>query len=200
MTRLHLRISRTAVVAVTTFLIVQTMLHHSIAREPETVLTRDRASALARLALKAIDKEYPNKPEHVLGGPADVKGPRALHPAFFGCYDWHSSVHGHWMLVRLLRVVPELPDANDIRAVLRGHLTIENLQAEAEYFLRKDSKSFERPYGWAWLLKLAEELRTWDDADARVWAGNLRPLAQVIVEKYLEFFPKQTYPIRTGVH
>jgi hypothetical protein len=147
-----------------------------------------------------MSKEYPNKPEHVMAGPDDVKGPAALHPAFYGCYDWHSSVHGHWMVARLLRLFPDLPEADEIRAVLGDHLTAENLKAEADYFARKESKSFERPYGWAWLLKLAEELEGWDDPDARRWSKDLRPLADRIVSQYLEFFPKQTYPIRTGVH
>jgi hypothetical protein len=170
------------------------------AGEPLPKLTREQASAFARLALKGTDKEYPNKPEHVMGGPDDVKGPKALHPAFYGCYDWHSSVHGHWMLARLLRRFPDLPEAGEIRSMLKGHLTAEKLKAEADYFARKDSKSFERPYGWAWLLKLAEELRAWDDPDAREWSRNLQPLADAIVARYLDFFPKQTYPIRTGVH
>src|SRR5262249_25510457 len=142
----------------------------------------------------------PNKPEHVMAGSADVLGPRALHPAFFGCYDWHSSVHGHWMLVRLLRLFPDMPERMEITTVLRTHLTAQNLKSEADYFLRKESKSFERPYGWAWLLKLAEELHGWDDLEARTWALNLKPLAGALVARYLEFFPKQTYPIRTGVH
>jgi hypothetical protein len=163
-------------------------------------LSPERASSFARLALKGIVKEYPNKPEHVLAGPDDVKGPRNLHPAFFGSYDWHSSVHGHWMLVRLLRRFPDLPEAGEIRSVLRDHLSAENLKAEADYFGRKESRSFERPYGWAWLLKLAEELHAWDDPDARAWRANLRPLTDLVVARYLEFFPKQTYPIRTGVH
>jgi len=165
-----------------------------------SALTRDQASAFARLALKGVDQEFPNKPEHVLGGPGDVKGPKALHPAFFGCYDWHSSVHGHWMLARLLRLFPGLPEAGTIRGVLNDHLTAEKLQAEADYFARKEGKTFERPYGWAWLLKLAEELHAWDDPDARAWRDNLRPLAGAIAARYVEFFPKQTYPIRTGVH
>jgi hypothetical protein len=166
---------------------------------PET-LGREQASAFARLALKGIRKEYPNKPEHVMSGPDDVKGPKDLHPAFYGCYDWHSCVHGHWLLVRLLHLFPDLPEAGAIRSVLDENLTAENLRAEADYFARPDSKPFERPYGWAWLLKLAEELHGWDDPDARRWRENLRPLADVVVTRYLEFFPKQTYPIRTGVH
>lgn len=167
---------------------------------PAPALSREQASGFARLALKGLAKEYPNKLEHVMAGPGDVKGPRALHPAFYGSYDWHSSVHGHWMLARLLRTFPDLPEGSEIRSVLNAHLTSENLKAEADYFARKESKPFERPYGWAWLLKLAEELRGWDDPDARRWSEAVRPLADSVVARYLEFFPKQTYPIRTGVH
>ncbi|HEY2909752.1 MAG TPA: DUF2891 domain-containing protein [Gemmataceae bacterium] len=163
-------------------------------------LTPDRASAFAKLALKGIGREYPNKPGHALSGPADLKTPRALHPAFYGCYDWHSAVHGHWMLARLLRLYPDLPEAKTIRAALCEHLTTENLQAEADYFRKPDNKSFERTYGWAWLLKLAQELHDWDDPDAKVWSKNIQPLVEIVVTRYLEFFPKQTYPIRTGVH
>jgi Protein of unknown function (DUF2891) len=165
-----------------------------------STLSREQASAFARLALKGIRKEYPNKPGHVLNGEADVKGPRAVHPAFYGCFDWHSSVHGHWMLVRLLRRFPELPEKDQIRAVLAKHLTAANLQAEADYFAQPNRQSFERTYGWAWLLKLAEELQGWEDPDARQWSRNLQPLTDTIVARYLAFLPKQTYPIRTGVH
>jgi hypothetical protein len=170
------------------------------AGEAPPTLTRQQASAFAQLALKGLSREYPNKPEHVMAGPDDVKGPRALHPAFYGSYDWHSSVHGHWMLVRLLRRFPDLPEAKAIRAVLAEHLTAEKLKAEADYFARKESRPFERPYGWAWLLKLAEELQGWNDPDATAWSHNLRPLADAVVARYRDFFPKQTYPIRTGVH
>jgi hypothetical protein len=163
-------------------------------------MTPKQASGFARLALKAVAREYPNKPGEVLNGPADVRGPRAMHPAFYGSFDWHSSVHGHWLLVRLLRLFPDMPEAKQVRAVLAEHLTARNLKAEADYFGRPNEQSFERTYGWAWLLKLAEELHGWDDADARRWSKNLRPLADVIVARYLAFLPKQTYPIRTGVH
>src|SRR5262249_49595011 len=163
-------------------------------------LTRQQASAFARLALKGVSQEFPNKPEHVMAGPDDVKGPRALHPAFYGSYDWHSSVHGHWMLVRLLRRFPDLSEAGAIRAVLAQHLTAPNLKAEADYFARRESKPFERPYGWAWLLKLAEELHRWEDPEGKGWSRDLRPLADAVVARYQDFFPKQTYPIRTGVH
>lgn len=170
------------------------------ADDPIPAMTREQASAFARLALKGLGKEYPNKLDHVMAGPDDVRGPRELHPAFFGSYDWHSSVHGHWMLARLLRVMPDLPEAQEIRAALDEHFTPANLKAEAEYFERKESRPFERPYGWAWLLKLAEELRGWDDPDAKRWAADLKPLADIIARRYLDFFPKQTYAIRTGVH
>ncbi|MEW4569240.1 DUF2891 domain-containing protein [Tautonia sp. JC769] len=168
--------------------------------EPARALDRDRASAFARIALEAIAREYPNKPEHVLSGPDDLDSPRGLHPAFYGAYDWHSSVHGHWMLVRLLRLFPDLPEAASIRETLGNHLTAEHLQLEADYFDHPDRRSFERPYGWAWLLKLVQELDAWDDPDASAWRENLRPLEAVIVRRYLDYFPKQTYPIRTGVH
>jgi hypothetical protein len=162
--------------------------------------TREHASAFARLALKGIDREYPNHPGHVINDAGDVKSPRALHPAFFGCFDWHSSVHGHWMLVRLLKRFPGLLEEKQIRRMLSAHLTAENIRVEADYFTQPNRKSFERTYGWAWALKLAEELETWDDEDGRAWAKNLRPLTDVLIERYLDFLPRQTYPIRTGVH
>jgi hypothetical protein len=165
-----------------------------------TTMKPEQASLCAQLALKGIRKEYPNKPGDVLNGAADVKGPRAVHPAFYGCFDWHSSVHGHWMLLRLLRLFPDLLAKKAIHAVLAANLTAKNLDAEAEYFARPNTQSFERPYGWAWLLKLAEELHGWDDKDAKEWAKNLQPLADKIVSHYLTYFPKQTYPIRSGVH
>src|SRR5262249_31972337 len=131
----------------------------------QMTLTKEQASAFAKLALKGLGKEYPNKLGHILTGPADAKTPKGLHPAFYGCFDWHSAVPGHWRLARLARSSPDLPEARDIRAVLAEHLTAENLKAEADYFARPEAKSFERPYGWTWLLKLAEELHGWDDAD-----------------------------------
>jgi len=146
-------------------------------------LTLLQASAFARLALKSMQKEYPNKPGEVLNSAADVMGPRAMHPAFYGCFDWHSAVHGHWMLVRLLRLFPELPEKQQVRAVLAEHLTAKNLEAEADYFAKPNHQSFERTYGWAWLLKLAEELKDWDDPQAREWSANLKPLTETIVAR-----------------
>ena len=163
-------------------------------------MTPEQASAFARLALKGLQKEYPNKPADVLTSEKDIKSPRAMHPAFYGCYDWHSSVHGHWMLIRLLRLYPDLPEKKQIRTMLAENLTAKNLKAEADYLSEPRRQSFERNYGWAWLLKLAEELHGWDDPEAKVWSRNLQPLADVIVSGYLKFLPKQTYPIRSGVH
>ncbi len=163
-------------------------------------LTAERAGAFARLALAGIGKEYPNKPADVINADADVRPPREIHPAFYGCYDWHSSVHGHWMLVRLLRRHPDLPHATEIRAALARNLTRDNLAAEAAFFARPGAKPYERPYGWAWLLKLAEELHGWDDPQGREWGENLAPLVRVIEQGYLDYYPKQTYPTRSGVH
>ncbi|HZZ78392.1 MAG TPA: DUF2891 domain-containing protein, partial [Gemmataceae bacterium] len=163
-------------------------------------LTQEQASAFGKLALKGIEREFPNKPGTVLNDKADIKSPRDFHPAFYGSFDWHSSVHGHWMLVRVLRRFPDLPEKQEIRKVLGEHLTAKNLQAEADYFKQPNRQSFERTYGWAWLLKLAEELHRWDDPDAKTWSKNLQPLSDVIVARYLAFLPKQTYPIRSGVH
>jgi hypothetical protein len=157
-------------------------------------------SRFARLALKCVNKEFPNKPEHVMNDERDLQSPRSLHPAFYGCYDWHSSVHAHWMLVRLLRTFPDLPEAAQIRKALNANLSAENIQIEARYLTQPNRQSFERTYGWAWLLKLAEELHEWSDSEGRNWSRNLKPLADALVDRYLTFLPKQTYPIRTGVH
>ena len=155
----------------------------------------------ARLALGCVRREYPNKIDHVMSGASQVGPPRELHPAFYGCYDWHSSVHAHWLLVHLLRAYAggALPEA-DIREALGENLTAENVRAEDEYFRDPGRPSYERPYGWAWLLKLHEELCLWDDPDASRWFDALRPLAETIVEKYLAYFPRQDYPIRVGTH
>lgn len=167
----------------------------------ETIkLTAELASELGGLALKGIKQEYPNSPAYSLNGPGDLKSPRAVHPAFYGCYDWHSSVHSHWMLVYLLRTLPDPPKAHEIRAALGENLTAENLLVETAYIKQPNRQSFERMYGWAWLLKLSEELRGWDDPDGKEWARNLQPLADAFVERYLDFLPRQTYPIRAGTH
>lgn len=163
-------------------------------------LTPTLAGRFARLALRCIGREYPYHPAHVITGPADARTPRALHPAFYGCFDWHSAVHGHWLLAHLLRRFPDLPEADEIRAGLAADLTEANLAAETAYFQEPGRAGFERTYGWAWLLKLAEALLDWDDPDGRRWSAALAPLVDVIVARYLDFLPRQTYPIRTGTH
>ncbi len=170
--------------------------------DSETVLTAERAEAFARLALAGIVREYPNKPGHVLAGPDSVKTPRALHPAFYGSFDWHSSVHGHWTLVRLLRRFPDARFAADARAVLDDHLTPAKMQAEAAYFHLPGNGSFERTYGWAWLLRLVAECEAGaaDDPDLARWREALRPLEDEIVARALAYLPKLPTPIRTGVH
>ncbi|MCP4155563.1 MAG: DUF2891 domain-containing protein [bacterium] len=166
----------------------------------ELKLEKHLATQFATMAMRCIEKEYPNKLSHVMNDAKEVLGPRALHPAFYGCFDWHSSVHGHWMLIRLLKKFPDLPSAGNIRQALGRNLSAANILAEVKYMGQKSRKSFERTYGWAWLLKLAEELYNWDDADGKLWLKNLNPLENEIVKRYLDFFPKQTYAIRTGVH
>jgi hypothetical protein len=163
-------------------------------------LSDAQVTAFARLALAGIEKEYPYKPADVLVGPQSVLPPRQVHPVFYGCFDWHSSVHGHWLLVRLLRLYPESSVAGESRAMLARQLTAEKLQVEADYFTPKDNLSFERMYGWAWALKLAAELHSWNDSDARVWAKNFEPLEKRLVELVRGYLPRLTYPIRTGVH
>jgi hypothetical protein len=158
------------------------------------------AERFAKLALSCIDREYPNKPEHVLDSAADARPPRDFHPAFFGCYDWHSSVHGHWMLVRLLRTMPDMPSQKEIRARLAAHFTPEAMATEARYLDVKSNRSFERTYGWAWTLRLAAELQTWDDPEAKTWRGSLEPLSKALVSRLKDFLPKLASPIRTGVH
>ncbi|MFH1764043.1 MAG: DUF2891 domain-containing protein [Gemmatimonadota bacterium] len=152
------------------------------------------------MALHGITREYPNKLDHVMNSADEVRSPSSLHPVFFGSYDWHSSVHGYWLLVRLLKRFPDLPEGVEIRATLNGLLTQENVAVELAYLDQPGRASFERTYGWAWLLKLTEELYGWDDEDGMLWRSRLEPLAEAFADLYLEFLPKQDYPIRRGVH
>jgi len=163
-------------------------------------MTEAQAAGFVELALAGIDREYPNKPGAVLRGPGDLVSPRELHPVFYGHFDWHSSVHGHWMLVRAVRLFPEAPFAARVREVLEGRFTAAGLQAEADYFEVKENRSFERMYGWAWALRLATELRTWDDPQARSWAVRYRPLEERIVALALDYLPKLDWPVRCGFH
>ncbi len=164
------------------------------------VLNIETASHFASLAMNCVHKPFPYKPGHVIQDATDNALPEIMHPAFYGCFDWHSSVHGHWMLIRLLKLFPELDGSEEIRKALNANLTQENLDLEAAYFERAGTKSFERTYGWAWLLKLVEELEDWEDQDGKLWRSNIENLEHVIVKRYIDFLPRQDYPIRTGEH
>lgn len=165
-------------------------------------LTDDMAVKLSEKPLHCISQEYPNKTAHIINTADEVPlSPKDLHPSFYGCFDWHSSVHGHWMLVRLLKTKSGLSVAKDIEAILENSFKKENLQTEADYFTKYQlTGTFERTYGWAWLLKLDEELATWNHPKAKIWHQNLKPLTDKILSSWKTFLPKQTYPNRTGVH
>ena len=164
------------------------------------VLNLEQANRLAQLPLHCMNTEYPNKLNQTIGDASDLKTPKELHPAFYGCFDWHSAVHGHWSLVSLLKDFPDLENKADVELKLLQNISKENIEQELLYFEGKHNSSFERTYGWAWLLKLAEELHTWDYPLARDLEANLEPLTHLIVDKYLEFLPKLNYPIRVGEH
>ncbi len=158
------------------------------------------ANNLIQLPLACVLQEYPNKLGQVVGDKHDLREPSDLHPAFFGCFDWHSAVHGHWSLVKLIKEFPNVDGREEALVMLKSTLTKDNILKEVEYFKGKHNKSYERTYGWAWLLKLAEELHTWDDPVAKELESNLQPLTDLIVNKYIEFLPKLVYPIRVGEH
>src|SRR5439155_9428516 len=153
------------------------------------------AGRFAELALACVHKEFPNHISHTLNGDADVAPPRRLTPAFYGCYDWHSSVHGHWLLARLARTHPDASFAKPARDALRKSLTAENLNREAAYLRGAGRASFERPYGLAWLLQLCAELREWDDDQAREMSANLRPLEEAAIERLKTWLPKLSHPV-----
>lgn len=165
-------------------------------------LTLETALKLSKMPLHCINNEFPNKTSHLSDSVKDAKMlPHELHPVFYGCLDWHSSVHGHWMLVKLLKDFPTIENKEEIIKVLDNSFQKDKMILEAEYFGKYTaSKGFERTYGWAWLLKLDEELYTWDSDLGRKWHESLQPLTQKILTIWKDFLPKQTYPNRTGVH
>ncbi len=169
----------------------------AVSSSAEDTIAVDRFAALA---LDCVHQEYPNHISHSLQSDADVGPPRALTPAFYGCLDWHSSVHGHWLLARLARLYPETQYAEAVRSALAQSLTETNLLAETHYVSAKGRRSFERPYGIAWLLQLAAELEEWDDPQAAVWRDNIRPLEAALVERLTSWLPDLTYPVRSGTH
>src|ERR1044072_1983341 len=159
-----------------------------------------QAARFAKLALDCVHKEYPNKIAHSLNSASDVKPPRDLTPAFYGCYDWHSSVHGHWLLVRLTRLFPQAPLAAQARKALEQSITAANIAQEVKYLNDDGRSAFERPYGLSWLLQLAAELKEWDDPLARELSANLRPLEQAANERLATWLPKLSHPVRSGEH
>lgn len=163
-------------------------------------LTIDEANRLVELPLRCIGTEYPNKLNQTLNDASELGHPSELHPAFYGCFDWHSSVHGHWMLVKLLKEFPALERGSYIRTKLAENINRENILKEVEYFEREKENSYERTYGWAWLLKLVEELHDWNDPLAMELSESLKPLTDLIVKRYMDFLPRLVYPVRVGEH
>lgn len=164
------------------------------------VLDSEGAAELVSLALACVEKEYPNKPDLMLVGDENLKPPRVLWPSFYGCYDWHSSVHGHWSMVRVLKLFPDVPRAAEMRAILARHFATSQIQAEMAYFTQAHTRLFERPYGWAWFLRLQEELHTWSDPEAREWAENLKPLSELLATQTIDYLGRLSVPLRAGTH
>jgi hypothetical protein len=173
-----------------------------IANPPERALDGPLAATLVKLSLHCVDREYPNKPSDVQASDTEVLPPRKLHPAFFGCFDWHSSVHGHWTMTRVLRTFPDALEAKAIRAVLNKHLTPALLQAELRYFEQEHHKLFERPYGWGWYLRLVTEVRALpaSDPDAKRWAAALKPLEKLLTVRTVDYLKRLSVPVRAGTH
>lgn len=163
-------------------------------------LTREQAEYLYQFAFHCIDQEYPNKVGHTMADAQDMATPSTLHPAFYGCFDWHSAVHGHWTLVNILMLYPQLEQAEAVRRKLADNMTRENILQEVAYFEGEHNKTFERTYGWVWVLKLAEALDAWDDPLAGALQQNLQPLTNLLERRLLEFLPLLTYPVRVGEH
>lgn len=169
-------------------------------RPSAPVLTPALASMFASTALGHVSREYPNKLDHVLNDAGDARGPRALHPIFYGSFDWHSCVHGYWMLAHLRRRFPTMPEVPRIEAQFDSHFTPANVAGELAYLAQPSRAGFERPYGWAWLLMLAGELARDHSTPAQRWRGLLTPLADAFVARFRLFLPKATYPVRVGTH
>lgn len=163
-------------------------------------LTVPLAEKFISLSIECVGRPYPNKPADVLISDHDVKPPAQVHPSFYGCFDYHSAVHGHWAMVRALKKFPQIRFNQKIRQILSVHLGRESLEKEASYFSRRYAETFERPYGWGWVLRLSAELKEFDDEDARIWEKNLKPLEQRMVEGVYSYLPKLTFPVRAGTH
>ena len=195
--------SRGAFVLLMVFLMllpVSTLVARAVPQGASSSLDASTAGRFVGLALACVQKEYPNKIAHVLNGPDDVKPPRQLTPAFYGCYDWHSAVHGHWLLARLARQFPDASWAADARAALAANLTPANIAGEVAYLNGKGRETFERPYGLAWLLQLAAELRDWKTAEGQSLAAAIAPLETAAADRLRAWLGKLAYPIREGEH
>jgi hypothetical protein len=163
-------------------------------------MSAQEAGKFADIALGHVTREYPNKLDQVLTGQEDLRAPGALHPIFYGSFDWHSCVHAYWLLARLLRRCPDMPQATRIRALFSSALQPDRVTGELQFLARPLTGTFERPYGWAWFLMLAAELARHEDAEARHWSANIAPLADAFARRFVNHLPKATYPTRTGVH
>jgi hypothetical protein len=166
----------------------------------EVFLNLNTANKLVKLPLSCVSKEYPNKLGQVISSDKDLLSPEELHPIFYGCFDWHSAVHGYWSLVYLYKRFPNLERANELESQLKQVFTAENIQKEMAYFDTPLNENFERTYGWSWLLKLDQELNTWNTPFGDSLSNKLRPLTELIVEKYKGFLPKLNYALRVGTH
>lgn len=162
-------------------------------------MDQEKATYLHQFAFHCIDQEFPNKTGHVTSSIKDLQSPSEMHPAFYGCFDWHSAVHGHWTLVNLLMLYPDFEQKDAIKQKLRNNINAENIAREVAYF-EAPNKTFERTYGWVWLLKLSEALDQWEDPLADSLQSDMQPLTDLIESKMIEFLPKLTYPIRVGEH
>jgi hypothetical protein len=163
-------------------------------------LLGDLAGAYIETAITNAVQEYPHMAWIVATGPESYRTHRELHPAFYGSFDWHSCVEMHWTAVRLLRLFPGLEIEDYARQTLSALLTAEHIAQEADFIRNPGHRSFERPYGWGWLLMLWQELEIWDDPDGRFWATTIAPLAHLIMDRFEEWLPKMTYPQRIGMH
>ncbi|WP_319590367.1 DUF2891 domain-containing protein [uncultured Draconibacterium sp.] len=179
------------------FLFMATLLS---AQSSKLSFDQKKAEYLYHFAYECIDQEYPNKTGHVLGDDSYLQPPRVMHPAFYGCFDWHSSVHGHWTLVKILSEFPDFKYRDEIIYKLKKNITAENILQEIAYFDDEHNSTYERTYGWAWLLKLDEALREWNDPVAMELQANLSPLVDLLANKFGEFLDKLVYPIRIGEH
>ena len=193
-------VTATAFKVIVLWLIFMTTVLLTLAADVRERLDEDTAGKFAALVLDCVHREYPNKIGHVLQSDKDVLPPRKLTPAFYGCFDWHSAVHGHWLLARLARLFPDAPFAMKAKRALARSLTMDNIAAEVRYLEGKGRGTFERPYGLAWLLQLAAELREWDEPQAKSWQQALSPLEKTAVSRLKEWLPKLSYAVRSGEH